>query len=526
MINKFVTSMLFGLVTINTMVAAETTRPKLILSIVVDQLRTDYLEMLQKTFGSKGFNRLKNDGIYFKDVDFRQTVGDAPTATAVVFTGAWPRETGVATGEIFDPTLKRNVPTLNDNSVKGTNTTTGYSPAALRLSTMADEILMDSEGSSLIYSISGDPQQAVIMAGHAGKGAIWIDDNSGKWASSTYYADFPNAINQYNKISPLSTRIDTIIWKPLLKADRYPDLPAAKRQTGFRYNFPKSDRNAYIRFKKSGKSNVELTDAAIVCLQTMPFGKGDAIDMLNIGYTLAPYSYSDNNDNRFELEDAYIRLDGQLARLFEEVDHQVGLENTLIFLTSSGYYDDSGADETRYKIPTGEFSMKRAESLLNSYLSATYGNGDYILSLGDGKVVLNGKLIEEKNRNLTQIREEVRNFLLKMSGISDAYTIDEILNSGALNRPNLRLSIDPKSAADIYVEFTPGWTVVDDNIVPAKQTVVRNGEMRTPAFLLGPGIRKEEVSKTVDATVLAPTIMSSLHIRAPNGSREKPLTIN
>lgn len=518
--------MLFGLVTINTMVGTNTTRPRLIVGIVVDQLRTDYLEFLQSSFGKDGFNKLKENGLYIQDIDFQQSVSDAPTATAVVFTGAWPKQTGVPAAEIYDPTLKRNVSTLADNGYKGVNGHSGYSPQALRLSTIADEIAIDGAGGGIIYSIAADPQQAVIMSGHAGKGAVWIDDNTGKWASTSYYQDFPTALSQYDKISPLSARIDTIVWKPLLKLENYPDIPWAKKQNGFKYNFPKNDRNTYIKFKASPKGNEEVTDAAITCLKMMSFGSGESVDMLNIAYSVAPYPYGSDNDNRLEIEDAYIRLDGQLGRLFRELDRKVGLENTLIFLTSTGYYEDNVPGETKYRVPTGEFSLKRAESLLNSYLSATHGNGDYVLSIAEGKIVLDRRLIEEKRLSLPTFREEARNFLMKMSGVSDAFTIDEILNSGALNRPDLRLSIDPKHSADIYLEFTPGWTVTDDTKTPATQTVVRYGQTRTPAFLMGPNIRKATLSNSVDATVLAPTITSNLHIRAPNGAREKPMTVS
>lgn len=520
---KFVRSMLFGLVTINTMMAAGTTRPRLIVGIVVDQLRTDYLEFLKTTFGREGFNKLRKEGLYLQDIDFHQSVKDAPAATAVIFTGAWPRQTGVPSATVFDATTKRDVPVLADKQYRGVNSQAGYSAEALRLSTISDEIAIDGLGSGMIYSLSADPQQAVIMSGHAGKGAFWIDDNSGKWASTTYYQEMPASLAQYNRISPLSSRIDTIVWKPMMRPEAYPDLPGVRKQSAFRYTFPKSDRNSYIKFKQTPRGNDELTDAAITLLKNIPFGKSDAVDMLNVAYTLAPYGYDDDGDNRMELEDAYIRLDSQLARLFAEIDRTVGLDNTLIFLSSTGYYEDNKREDEKYRIPTGEFSLKRAESLLNSYLSATYGNGGYVLSMKDGKVTLNAKLIDEKRMPISTIREEARNFLVKMSGVYDGFTVDEILNSGQGGRMDLRLTTDPKYAADIYLEFTPGWILTDDSVVPAKQTTVHHGQVRTPAFLLAPNLQAETITEGIDATILAPTITSNLHIRAPNGAREKPM---
>ena len=513
--------MLLGLVTINTMIAAGQARPRLIVGIVVDQLRTDYLEFLQETFGKEGFNRLKENGTYFKDLDFKQTVSDAPSATALIFTGAWPKYNGIPSAKTFDSETKREINILSDPFYRGVNTQTGFSPQGLRLSTISDEIAIDGLGAGMIYSLSSDPQQAVIMSGHAGTGAVWIDDNTGKWASTNYYLDFPSAVAQFDRLSPLSERIDTITWKPLLGLDSYPGISSLKKQTGFKHTFPRWERNAYIKFKNSARANDEITDAAIACIKGMSFGQGETMDMLNIAYSVAPYPFTNDNDCKLELEDAYIRLDFQLARLFEEIDKKVGLDNTLIFLTSTGYYQDGRSDDKKYRIPTGEFSLKRAESLLNSYLSARYGNGDYINSVSNGRILLDHKLIEEKGHSTAAVRKDAKDFLVRMSGLADVLTIDEITSSRLVNHEDLLLSIDPKQAADLYLEIIPGWTLTDDTKIPAKKTPVRYNHTRTPAFIMGPTVEKKTIDTPVNATVLAPTVTSNLHIRAPNGAREQ-----
>lgn len=517
--NRFITSVLFGLVTINAVVMADPSRPRLVVGIVVDQLRTDYIEYLRNHFGEKGFLRLMKDGLYLRDVDFRRSVSDPAAATAVVFTGAWPSATGVPSANVFDPASHRNLPALTDPAQMGNFTGETYSPVPLRLSTISDELAIDGAGLSAIYSVAPDAQTAVIMAGHAGNSAAWICDNTGKWASTAYYKDFPQTLTTRNLSTPLSRRLDTIQWKPALPIACYPGVPAQKRQYDFRHTFPTSDRDAYRRFKESAPVNAEVTDVAIDCLRSLHLGnRGDAIDMLNVGYTAAPYKYVRDNDYRIELEDTYIRLDGQLGRLFDAIDREVGLDNTLIFLTSTGYYDDAAPDDERYRIPGGEVSLKRAESLLNSYLSAKHGNADYVDAIGDGKLYLNHKQIETLGLDLRSLRADAAAFLMKMSGVDAVYSLDDILTGRTPATEALRLRTDPKTAADLWLEFTPGWTVADDTAYPVVKRTVRLATPLTPAFLLSPWIPAQTVATPVEAISIAPTVSGALHIRAPAGA--------
>ena len=189
--------------------------------------------------------------------------------------------------------------------------------------------------------------------------------------------------------------------------------------------------------------------------------------MLNVGYTLAPYRYVTDGDFRPELTDAYLRLDGQLGRLFDAIDKYVGKENAVIWLSSTGYYDDAVIEDKKYRLPGGEFSMKRAKSLLNSYLSARHGNADYVGAFRDNHLYLDHKVLEDKNLNVQDVVADARSFLTKMSGVLDAFTFYDILSPSTPEEERLRLSLDPKTGGDIYVSFNPGWTIVNDIDYPA-----------------------------------------------------------
>lgn len=519
--SRLISTILLGLMTINVAVATDkdSGRPRLVVGIVVDQLRTDHLEYLRSLFGEKGFQRLMGKGVFVKDVDFKSHLDDPASATALIYSGAYPAVTGIPSEKIYYSASRKSEPALSDPSSLGNFTQEALSPANLRTSTISDEVVIDGEGLTSVYAISPNPQQAIIMAGHSGNCALWINDADGKWSSTAYYRDFPQFVTQINRNSPLRQRLDTIRWTPLLKTSEYPSVPASKQYYAFKYNFLGSDRDLYKRFKVSAPVNAEITDLAIRAIKDLPLGKRqNGIDMLSIGYTAAPYPYVNEGDGRIELADTYVRLDAQLGRLFDAIDKYVGLENSVIFLSSTGYYQDPTPVAEKYRIPGGEISMKRVESLLNSYLTAKYGNSDYIEKISDGQIYLNHKLLEAKTSDLNAAIADARDFIVKMSGVTSGKTLSEILSDATTEGERMRNSIDPKKSGDIFLIFSPGWKVTDDTQYPAVSTLQRDATPSTPFFLMAPNVTPTVITTPVDAVQIAPTISSTLHIRAPNGA--------
>lgn len=489
---------------------------RLVVGIVVDQLRTDYLRQLSPLFGDGGFNRLMKEGVFINDVDFKNTAKDPQSGTAVIYTGAWPAFNGVSSAEVYDETQKRALPTLSSSR--------SYSPEKLRISTLSDELALAGGGDARIYSIGADPQVSVIMTGHDGTAPVWLDENTGKWTSSSYYPYTPQFVAKRNHVAPVSKIMENTAWRPLLPSDRYP-LYKGSKSLDFSYSFRNNGRDAYTNFKNSAPFNEEITDFAIDILKEGSLtAQGSPTGMLNIEYTVAPISFDYDGDNRMEMMDSYLRLDQQLSRLFEQLEKSVGLDNTLVMLVSSGNTDEPSLYKDS-KVPGGEFSFKKAESLLDSYLSASHGNGDYVIMIRDDKVYLNHKLIEDKKLDLKTIRREAADFLEKMSGIAETFTYDEVKAGTNGRTKDLALTADPKTSADLYVRFSPGWTIINDSAYPTKVYKASYSSPATPAFILSSQFKPVEIIEAVDATAIAPTISSALNIRAPNGAESKPLIL-
>lgn len=524
--NRLLTTVMVGLAGIQGIALDAAPRPKLVVGIVVDQLRTDYLENLKDMFGTGGFRRLMEQGVYFKDIDFIVPEGDATSAAAIIQTGSFPRYTGVTGSTIYDPATKTHAPLFQDAAYIGNFTDETFSPAVLRVSTLTDEISAEGKGKSKIHSIAPDAAEAIVLAGHNANSAFWVNDESGRWSSTTYYSNPATSIQNINYNSPLISRLDTMRWEPLRKGEPYPDLTAEEIKQGFKYSFSRSDRDVFHQYKNSPYVNNDITRIAEGYISELNLGKNpEAIDVLNIGYSLSPYPLVQSDNYKYPLQDSYLRLDKDLELLFNTLDKQVGKENVLVYLVSTGYFEEPQGDNQLYRLPGGVFSVKRSMSLLNAYLSAKYGNAAYVNHYSGRQVYLDKDVLEEKNLDLSKVAEDARDFLVKMSGVSDAYTSADLISPSLQELEGLRLWIDPKTCGDIIMEFNPGWTIIDDSRYPPQIQVNKTTAYQSPGFIMGKNFNPEVIDETIEASSLAPTLAQSLRIRAPNSSRGKPLNL-
>lgn len=522
-ITRFVIALVASMVTVSVVAQAPSVRPRLVVGIMVDGLSEDYLELLKGYFSDNGFRRLMRDGVLLENVDYGPGI-DATAATAMIYTGATVSVNGIPASMIYDAEKRRTYSVLLDPSKIGNYTDETYSPSAIRVSTLGDEVRIDGGGIGQVHAIAPDASKAIIMAGHAGNSAFWLNEVSGRWATTTYYKDVPTAISAINFRSPLSARLDTVSWTPSLSLEQYPDLPKYKRYYPFRYTFPSKDKDRYRAYKASPKVNNELTKIATEYLSTMSLGNHDAIDMLNIAYTLEPYPYAKDADHRLEMMDSYIKLDADLANLFSAIDRKVGLNNSLIFLAGTPIPPGGKRDDEKWGIPTGEFSPRRAISLLNVYLMAIHGNGEWVQGYHNGQLYLNHKLIKEQGKDIKAIRTDAADFLARMSGVSRVYTIDDIAAGRAgRNAEAIKRNTSLEHSGDLHITINPGWEIVEDESGSQQRTTQRSAATTAPVFILSPDLKPQRVIGDIDACVVAPTIARLLRIRSPNAAELPPL---
>lgn len=507
--------------TLSAAVPAE--RPQLVVGITVEGLSEDYLEILRTRLGEDGFNLLLDKGLVISDLNYGPGI-DATAATAMLVTGAPPSLTGVQNAMVYDTAKRAGRPTLSDPAVQTEN----YSPALLPVSTVADELRVAGGGINRAFALAPQPQQAVLLAGHAGNAGFWISDINGAWTTTPYYKDTPGAVSGRNFTSSLASRLDTLKWAPALDPADYPGIPKYKKAYPFRYVYQRNDPDRYRAFKESAKVNAEVTSVAVDLISSLGLGKGDEPDMLCLAYTVAPYRWSKDPDSRLETLDAYLRLDSDLAHLFRAIDSNgPGMDHTLVWIAGIPAPASGKRDDERFGIPYGQFSPKKAVSLLNMYLMAIHGNGEWVSGYHDSQLYLNRKLIKDRNLKETEVRREAADFMTRMSGVVEAWTIDDITarRAGAKSEALLR-NTAVATAGDIRLTIAPGWEIVDETTPTGKMKRPQVSRLATatyPAFILAPSVKPARIYQPTDACLLAPTVARMLRIRSPNGASLAPL---
>lgn len=501
------------------------TRPALVVGIFVEGLDADYVNLLRNNFGKDGFNRFITDGVTIEDVSYGTNV-DATAATAILMTGASPSVNGIPASRVWDTETKSDYPILLDPANIGNFTDETFSPAALKVSTLSDEVRIADGGIGLVHSVAPDAQVAIVLAGHAGNSGFWLNEFNGKWSTSTYYRDVPAAIAKRNYGITLTSRIDTMTWTPSMPLEQYPDLPEYKKLFPFRYTFPARDANRYRAFKASAPGNREVAEIGVDYISSLKLGARGVTDMLNLGFNVSPYPYSREADTRVETMDAYLRLDSDIANIVRAVEKHPGMANSVIFIAGTPAPAGGKRDEEKWNIPAGQFSPKRAISLLNIYLIALHGNGEYVTGYYDGYFFLNRKQLKELNLDERQIRRESAEFLARMSGVTAAYTIDDIFERRAgEDAIALQRNTSIKHAGDILVTVNPGWVISDSSTEgeDSHLPVIRNVANTSPVYILAPNVAPTKIEGPVDARVIAPTVSRILRIRSPNAASLSPL---
>ena len=485
--------------------------PNLIVNIIINGLDEECISLLHDHLSAGGLRRLTDDGIYFRNVDFR-TLLDPTAATAMIMTGTTPSVNGVSATIVYNIDKGRSQSVFLDPNYIGNFSDETFSPRQVLVSTLSDEVKASCGTGSAVHALAASPEQALALAGHAANSAFWINDKSGKWATTTYYKDVPQVVQTANYSSPLSSRIDTMTWRPAWQVLKYPSISRQTAYYPFSHTFQRTSSDGYRKFKASPLANTEITTAAVNYIRYLNLGRHDAPDMLNVALSVQPVTYAKDPTARFETLDAYVRLDADLNRLFTAINTNVGLKNTAIIVTGTPMRRAAVKDNPALNIPSGTFSTRRASSLLNMYLMAKYGNSQWVSAYHDRQLFLNRKAIENANLDLATFRADAASFIAKMSGVVSATPIDELKNRSAFHS---------SAAGDILIEVNPGWEIDEEN--GSTPTVVRAEATCSVAFLLLPYRKPVVISDKIDADMLAPTVARLLHIRSPNAASQQPL---
>lgn len=493
--------------------------PRLVVGITIDQLRSDYLDAFSPLYGEDGLKRLMREGVVYGNAQYASDGIDRASSAASIYTGTVPFNHGIVGEDWMERQTLRPIHCVDDYAIRGVNTQETASPQHLMVTTLGDELKVATNGRAIVLSVAPYREVAVLSAGHAADWVLWLDDHTGAWAGSTFYGQAPSWTKflDSKSIADAGNRV----WRPSNSAvGAYNYYLASSQSSSFSHRFT-GDRR-FRSFKQSGLVNATITQTASFVINQSGMGNDDVTDLLSLNYYAGTYDGRAVDACATELQDTYVRLDRAIAELLNEVDKTVGLQNTLFFVTSSGYEQAEQSDYSKYRIPSGQLQINRCAALLNLYLSAIYGQGQYVESYYGNQLYLNHKLIEQKQLNLSKVLETCEDFLYQYSGVRDVYTSVRLMQGAwtpGISR--IRNGYNPKCSGDILLQVNPGWTLVNEDV--ADRSYVRDSYFEFPIIFFGFSLKAAHQQTPVTVDCIAPTLAHFMRIRAPNACATAPL---
>lgn len=508
---------------IETSIPAE--KPKLVIGIVVEQMRFDYIESFWNNFSDKGFKKLAINGSYCRNVNLNYSFTQTAPGYASISTGSEPSEHGIVANYWFNPLTNKKEYCIYDSHISGLNSDNDnkYSPNNIFTTSFSDHAKLFNNGNSKIISISLSPIAAVISGSYTADAAYWFDTKTGQWTSSKYYMQkLPSwLIEINNKKIPDDYLLRE--WKPSLEVDKYCiDTTIYKFGIdGVYKKFPYIYQNIIKTIKDYElltyvpEGNTLTTDLAIAALYNEELGKDNNTDFLFVNYSVSENIGKLFGPSSMETQDLFIKLDKEIAHLVSVLEETVGKNNFLLYLCSNHGVADVPQYLIDNKMPAGTFKQYYILALLKSYLKAIYGEGDWILDFNNKQIYLNKTLIEDSQISLTEFQNKVLAFIINSSGISNAISSQQFQSTNFTQGMALKMknSFNQKRSGDIMISLKSGW--IEDIPFATDHNSGYKYDTHVPLIWYGWKVKKQYIYKELNITDIAPTISTILGTPPP-----------
>jgi len=512
--------------------------PRLIVGIVIEQMRSDYISRFWDKFGEGGFKRFIHEGTWCRNASYNYFHTQTAVGYATTYTGSMPASHGIVGDEWYDRISNKVTQAVADESVKtigGSFDAGKFSPRNMLGTTIGDEIKLANLRQSKIFGVSLDPVSAILSAGHMADGAFWYDEEYGTWITSSYYMqDLPNWLVDENK-KKLADLYLNKTWDTSFPLQQYtksltdenPYEIGLGGRIVFPYVLPDLARGLsisarYRLLKQTPFGNSLTKDMAIALMVNENLGKDEFPDVLTVSFVATEYIGNAFGPLSIELEDAYLKLDSDLEHFLQFIDDFVGKQNTLIFVTSNHGAAQTPAYLAETKAPVGTFNYNSALSLLRSYLNALYGSGEWIKGYFGQQLYLNSDLIENSKLKLDDFRNTVAQFLVQFTGVSNTLTATALQNNQYTEgyRSKMQNNFFPRRSGDVFVNLHPGWVEKSQEKVTSHNSAYPY-DAQVPLIWYGWKVKRDMIVRPIDMTDVAPTISTMMNIMVPNASTGK-----
>jgi len=520
-------------------VKATDTKPKLVVGIVVDQMRWDYVNKFKSFFKTQnGFLKMMNQGASCNN----NLISYLPTVTAcghtAVYTGSTPAIHGITGNSWYDNIQQRMVYCVEDNSVQAVgieNSSAGkMSPLNVWTTTLGDELKLATNFKSKVYGVSLKDRGAIIPAGHAADGAFWYDSKSGNFISSTYYGKtLPTWLTNYNNAKKVdsfyklgwSLSLPVSVYEANCDNDQneYESKPFGKEVNGFPYNLISYIGKDYGKVSSTPYGNNLVLDIATQTLINEKMGLDDITDLLAVSFSSPDYIGHAFGPNSWETLDGYIKLDELLAQFFTTLDQQVGKDNYTVFLTADHAVAPIPGYAQKHKIPAGTITDDGIKNELGKMLTAKGLNPKLISAITEFNIYLNHNLMDSLQVTQEKLTSLITNYLEQKSNIIQVVESRKAAYAPLPQSIRERIvnGFNPQRSGDLMFITKSG--VVGGGNTGTGHGVFYNYDAHIPLLFYGKGIKKGQVNNVNYMTDIAPTITTLLGIQMPSGSIGKPI---
>ncbi|MBP8793277.1 MAG: alkaline phosphatase family protein [Lutibacter sp.] len=513
-------------------------KSKLIIGVVVDQMRYDYLTKFHTKYGDGGFKKLMSQGYNLENVHYNYI----PTYTAVghtsIYTGTTPTNHGIVSNNWYDKYEKKSIYCVDDDNFKTIGTATGgnKSPNRLQTTTVSDQLKLAQNMRGKSIGISIKDRSAILPVGHTADAAYWFEGgNEGKFISSSFYInELPKWVVNFNNTGKANAYLNKD-WNTYYPIETYTEsiednnpfeAPFEGKTTPtFPYNLKelRKTNGNFNLLKAIPYGNSIVTDFAEATIKGENLGKGEFIDFLAISYSSTDYVGHQFGVQAIELEDTYIRMDKEIERLISFLDSEVGTNNYTLFLTADHAVVENPAYLNSIKIPGGYFDNSLFKTTLDKIVLENFNTTEIIEDISNHQIFLNKEKLKELKLDTHKVSQIIADEILNIENIYKtvtAYTLQTTsFTSGILQ--TLQNGYNQKLSGDVF--YIPNVSTISGGKTGTTHGSGYSYDTHVPLLFYGNGIKSGQSDVYYPIVDIAPTLTSFLKISQPNGNSGRPI---
>lgn len=501
--------------------------PKLVVFLIVDQMRADYVDRFRSDW-TRGLKRLLDHGAWFSRAAFPYLNTVTCAGHATVSTGAFPRTHGIIQNAWYDRETGRQVTCTEDSNVKavgyGVRPEGGDSSHRLLLPTFADE--MRTQLGAQVVTLSLKPTSAIMLAGRAGDAVTWLTASLDGWQTSSAFSPAPvAAVQQFVNAAPIAADYGKT-WMPLLAASRYLDPDAGESEDpprGWAASFPHVLKGAgngpdnvfRKQWEQSPFADAYLGRFAAALVESRQLGKHAGPDVLGIGFSSPDIVGHSFGPRSREVQDIYARLDETIGTLLDRLDILVGRNQYVVALTSDHGVATIPEQLLRSGLEGGRVSGAKLRGMLEAAAQAAAGPGKYITRGGAVNEVYFEPGMYDRLRARPAALNSVIAQLNDQPGIARVFQREQLRDTAASRDVLLRaaaLSYVPQRSGDLLLAMAPGWTFA---AIGTSHGTANPYDQQVPIIFMGPSVKPGEYREAATPADIAPTLAALSGIAMP-----------